>query len=81
MTEQIDYKQMAMVLLSTCDAMKAALEHANIEPAEITFVMTDKDGNAHETTSTVDGLMIACRYALGMQANQVTTTEHSLGDA
>ena len=81
MTAQIDYKQMAMVLLAVSEALHAALKHQGMEADDITFLVEDDKGNSKEQVSTVDAVIDACRHALNMPRHTITTTEHPLGAA
>lgn len=81
MDKQVDFKQMSQVLLVTCEALYAAMKHHQIEVDDITFRMSDKQGNEHDSTSTVEVLLMSCRYALGMQNAKVIATEQKTGDA
>ncbi len=81
MTQTVDYKQLAHVLLATCEALYASMQHANIEVDDITFRLSDKNGNEHDSTSTVEVLLMSCRYALGLQNAKIVATEQKQGDA
>ncbi len=78
MTQQIDYKQMAMVLLAVSDALHAALKHKGLEADDITFALEDGQGNTTTQTTTVEAVTDACRQALGVPKQAITTTEHEM---
>ena len=78
MTQQIDYKQMAMVLLSVSEALHAALKHKGLEADDITFALIDAHGHEVNKTTTVDAVIDACRHALKLPKQNITTTEHEV---
>lgn len=81
MKSDVDYKQMSQVLLATCEALYAAMKHHEIEVNDITFRMSDKEGKEHDSISTIEVLLMSCRYALGLKNAKIVATEHKPGDA
>lgn len=78
MTQQIDFKQMAMMLLAVSDALHAALKHKGLEADDITFAMENDEGEVRTQTTTVDVVLDACRHALNLPKQTITTTEHEV---
>lgn len=76
--KSVDYKQMAMILLAVSEALHAALKHKGLEADDITFALTDAQGNEVNKTTTVDAVIDACRLALDLPRQTITTTEHEV---
>lgn len=64
--ENVNYRQMAMVLLAASEAMLAALKHRGLECDDITLEYENDDGSKTSVTTTVDAIIGSCGYALGV---------------
>ncbi len=78
MTQEIDFKRVAMFLLAVSDGLHAALKHKGLEADDITFAVENADGEVRSITTTVEAILDDCRVALGLPRQTVTTTEHEV---
>lgn len=76
--QNVNYKQMAMVLLAATESLNAALTHQGVECNDITFVLTDDQGKATEVTTTIESLISSAKYAMGLPPSAITATEHEV---